>query len=297
MTVGSDHAVAPIRRPRISQRTFGRAMIAIGILGIVIGLTTVWVGQTMIRQVETSVDDSLRLTGEALTAVSDSIAVSESVVESVQTGMTGVRTTMATVEGTLDEASTALKQGGDFLGGSLPQALQAVNGVLPTIESVAKSVDDTLELLDEVPFGPNYQPVEPFDAAIARLSTALTPIPDQLRALSVNFKDLTTATSTMSDDVARLGTDIAALNTQLADVGLLLDRYADTTVEAKKLTRSSRADLARSADLTRWLLVLFGLVFALGQVVPIWLGSMLLADDGVARRIIRRKTRWRASSV
>lgn len=297
MTVGSEQAGAPFRRPRVSQRTFGRAMIAIGIIGIVIGLTTVWVGQTMIRQVETSVDDSLRLTGEALTAVSDSIAVSESIVESVQTGMTGVRTTMATVEGTLDDASTALKQGGDFLGGSLPQALQAVNGVLPTIESVAKSVDDTLELLDEVPFGPNYQPVEPFDAAIARLSAALTPVPDQLRALSVNFKDLATATSTMSDDVARLGTDIAALNSQLADVGRLLDRYADTTVEAKKLTRSSRADLASSADLTRWLLVLFGLVFALGQVVPIWLGSMLLADDGVARRIIRRKTRWRASSV
>jgi prefoldin subunit 5 len=233
----------------------------------------------MIGQVETSVDDSLRLTGEALSALTDSITVTNSIVDSVRTGMTSIRTTLATVQTSLGNSASTLTQGRDFLGGSLPTALDAVNGVLPTIESVAKSVNDTLVLVSKVPFGPNYAPVEPFDQAIARLSTALAPLPGELRALSKSFDDLTTITSTMGADVARLGADIEALNTKLADVAPLLDRYTATALRAKALAQTSRKDLSRSATLTRWMLSLLGVVFALGQAVPIWLGWLLLANE------------------
>ena len=277
---------SPATRTRLSRRAVGKAMIIVGVLGILMGLTTVVAGRNMIRQVESSVDDSLRLTGEALTAVTDSIAVTESIVASVRTGMTSIRTTITTVETSLDETSKTLAEGGAFLGGTLPTGLEAINTVLPTIQSIAKSVDDTLELLDEVPFGPNYQPVEPFDAAIGRLSTALTPIPGELRVLSGNFDKLNKSTTTMAADIARLGTDIDVLNRQLADVGRLLDRYEATARRAKALTSTSQADLSRSADLTSWLLIALGLVFALGQIVPIWLGSVLLSSEGVVTTII-----------
>lgn len=276
-----------IWRPRrISRRTLGKAMIAIGLAGILIGLTAAIAGQTMIRQVEKGVDDSLTLTGEGLAAVTDTIVVTESIVANVRTGMTSVRTTLTTVEASLADSSATLTQGGQFLGGPLPTALDTINSSLPTIQSIAKSVDDTLELLDEVPFGPNYQPVQPFDEAIGRLSTALTPLPQELRALSANFKDLNANAATMTADIARLGRDIEALNTKLADVGVLLDRYSDTASRAQALARESRADLTRSADLTRWLLIVLGVVFALTQVVPIWLGSVLLSSEGLGKTIV-----------
>jgi methyl-accepting chemotaxis protein len=280
-----------VNRLRVSQRTVGKAMIAIGVAGIVIGLTTVVASHSMIRQVETSVDDSLQLTGEALSAVTDSIAVTDEIVGSVRSGMTSIQTTMATVEKSLGEGSTALTQGGEFLGGSLPKALEAVNGVLPTIQSIAKSVDDTLELLDEVPFGPNYQPVEPFDAAIGRLSAAMQPLPNELRTLSASFDNLTATSAVMARDVAKLGTDIAALNAKLVDVGVLLDRYSATAGKADALAQASRKDLANSANLTRWWLTLLGVVFALGQLVPIWLGSVLLANADAGRTIVTRAPR------
>jgi hypothetical protein len=277
-----------IVRPRVSRRTIGKSMIAVGIAGIIIGLTTVVAGQRMISQVETSVDDSLRLTGEALSAVTDSIAVTGSVVDSVRTGMTNIRTTMATVETSLGQGSTALKTGSDFLGGSLPQALDAVNGVLPTIQSVTKSIDDTLRLLNRVPFGPTYAPVQPLDESIGRLSTALKPLPDELRTLGGSFASLEGSTSTMAVQIAQLGKSLDTLNTQLADVGRLLARYSSTAIQAKLLAQSSRHDLSRSADLTRLWLIVLGLVFALGQIVPIWLGSVLLSGDSVGSTVIMR---------
>ena len=53
-----------------------------------VSLTAVIVGQHLIRQVETSVDDSLRLTSDALATVDDSIAVIDSLISTVESGLT-----------------------------------------------------------------------------------------------------------------------------------------------------------------------------------------------------------------
>jgi hypothetical protein len=50
---------------RIPRRTIGAVMIGIGVLNVILSLTAAIVGQHLIRQVETSVDDSLRLTSDA----------------------------------------------------------------------------------------------------------------------------------------------------------------------------------------------------------------------------------------
>ncbi len=260
-------------------------MIGIGVAGIIVSVTSVIVGQSLIRQVETSVDDSLRLTSEALSAVADSIRVTDSIVDTIRVGMTGVQSTMVTIESSLAEASTAVADSGEFLGGSLPEALEAVNEVLPTIESIASSVDSALRVLERAPFGPDYDPVQPFDEAIADLSSAIEPLPAQLRTLSVDFDGLNDATNSVAAQVVALAQDIAMLDTQLGDVSTLLDRYARTAAQAELLAVSSRRDLADSAGSTRMLLILLGTVFALGQIVPIWLGSVLLTD-GKAEQVI-----------
>ncbi len=96
------------------------------------------------------------------------------------------------------------------------------------------------------------------------------------------------STTVISEQVGALADDIAALDTQLGGVSALLIRYRDTARSAELLAADSRADLEASAQSTRLLLVLLGTVFALGQIVPIWLGSVLRGADGPSRSIIRR---------
>lgn len=277
------------RRPlTVPRRTIGKAMIAVGVVGILAGIGAVIVGQSLVRQVETSVDDSLVVTNEALVAVNDSITLTGTIVDTIQAGVESVGATIASVRTSIDQSSTAIADTGDFLGGSLPDSISAVGDVLPTIEKVASSVDSALRTLSKAPFGPDYDPEKPFDEAIADLSTAIDPLPEQLRTLSSDFADLNSSTDGISTGLSTLGDDIVDLQTQLDDVSTLIDRYATTAVEASTLATTSRRDLHDSASSTRLLLIVLGLVFIAGQIVPIWLGTVLLGEQSIHTVIARR---------
>ena len=273
---------------RLQRRTVGKAMISIGVAGVLAGIGAVIVGQTLVRQVETSVDDSLVVTTKALSAVNDSITVTGTIVDTIRDGVASVGTTITSVRQAIDDSSTAISDTGEFLGGSLPDSIAAVSDVLPTIEGIASSVDSALRTLSRAPFGPDYNPSQPFDEAIARLSTALDPLPEQLRTLSEDFTGLNSSTSTISTNLSTLSDDITTLQTQLDSVSTLVDRYATTATEAAAIAASSRRDLHDSARSARLLLIVLGLVFIAGQIVPIWLGTALLAEEPLHTVIARR---------
>jgi len=254
-------------------------MIVVGVSGVVISVTAVIVGEHVIRQIETSVDNSLELTRDALAGVSDSIAVVDSLVTTTRSGMASVRSSIGTIETSLGEASTALADSGEFLGGSLPDSLDSVQSVLHTIESVAGSVDTTLRVLERVPFGPSYNPEQPFDQAITNLSQAIEPLPSQLRALGGDLRRVGGSADAVTGQMADLATDIDTLDGQLGKVAALVDRYTVTVAHAEDLAGTSRQDLADSARWAEALLILFGAVFAFGQIVPLWLGSDLVRSS------------------
>jgi len=261
-----------------SRRTVGKFMVAIGIISIVVSLVGVIVGQRVIGQVENSVDDSLVLTNQALEVVVDSIQTTSTIVTTVRSGVSNISATLDTLNTSIGDTTTAIEGSTDFLGTSLPQALDAVSNVLPTIESVAHSVDSALRVISQAPFGPDYNPAKPFDQAIGDLNTALDPLPDQLRTLAGQFDGLTDSSTKISDQLTTLSSDVERLDRQLADVATLVDRYATTAATAQVVTEQSRNNLESSARVARVVLVLLGLVFALGQVVPIWIGKELLNE-------------------
>ncbi len=148
--------------------------------------------------------------------------------------------------------------------------------VLPTIESIAGSIDTALRTISRAPFGPDYQPDQPFDEAIADLSAAVAPLPAELRALSGDLGGIARSTRAMSGQLAVLVRDVDQLDRQLRQVSTLIDRYVASAVEARGLASTSRRDLASSARWTRFLMTALATLFALGQIVPIWLGLRLM---------------------
>src|SRR4051794_14182243 len=251
-------------------------MMVIGCVGVIVSLVAAVVGQVVIGDVENSVDDSLVQTNNALDVVLDSINLTQTIVNTVQSGVKSIGTTLTTVTSSLDQTSAAINSSTEFIGGSLPDALDAVSNVMPTIQSIANSVDDALRFASQAPFGPNYNPAKPFDEAIGELAAAISPLPEQLRQLSQDFTGLDSSSQAISTQLGPLATDVQRLDEQLGQVSTLVDRYAKTATEAQFLTAVSRARLATSARTARVLLVLFGLVFAFGQIVPIWLGRELM---------------------
>lgn len=262
----------------ISRQALGKVLVGAGCLSLVLSLAGVAVGYHLVGQVDSSVDDSLTLTGDALHAVSNTIEVSKTMVTSVRDGLTTVSATLRSVEQSLDASTGTLDGVQLFLAGSLPDSIDAVNQVLPTLVDVAGNIDDALRALSNVPFGPDYNPAVPFDEAVGNLSIALATLPADLRTLSRQFDDFEVAAAQVRSDLGDLASVVDGLSKQIDDVDGLLDEYSVTTAQAEVLARQSRGDLGDSAALAKLMVVLLGIVFALGQIVPIWLGRTLMSE-------------------
>jgi hypothetical protein len=90
-----------------------------------------------------------------------------------------------------------------------------------------------------------------------------------------DFTDLTTSATDIQTQLATVGTNLDQLDRDLGEVERVINRYQATTSEARARVSQSRHDLAGSSDSMRLMLVLLGLVVALGQIVPLWLGFAL----------------------
>lgn len=252
--------------------------MATGILGVVLSLIGVILAQQLIGRFEDGVGNSVGVTTDALAAVSDSVEVTRSMVTTIDDGLDSIGLTLTAISDALGEAGSTITDTQEFLGGSLPDALEAVGTILGDLEGVAGAVDDALRTLSRAPFGPDYDPAQPFDDTIRDLSAALEPLPDDLRGLSSDVDGLSASSATLVERVDALQVELTSLHQQVVLVEALLDRYAATTSQAQAVAADTEAELGAGTSQSRWLVVLLGLVFAAGQAVPIWLGSLLRAD-------------------
>jgi len=258
-----------------SRRALGTTLVAVGVVSVLLSVVALVVGQQLVGRFKKNVDDSLALTQQALDAVQDSIATTGSIVETVRTGVDDVSASVASVKSTVDQTSTVISNSNAFLGTSLPQTLDAINNVLPTIELAAGSIDDALRFASKAPFGPNYNPAKPFDEAVGQLADALAPLPDQLRSFAGDFAGLSPASTALAGSLTTLSTDLGTLGTQLDQVSQLVDRYASTAAAARIIADRSRDELGTTATMARLLLAVVTVLFGLSQILPIWFGTQL----------------------
>jgi hypothetical protein len=73
---------------------------------------------------------------------------------------------------------------------------------------------------------------------------------------------------------------VATVSEQLDGSAALIVQYRSGTDEARRIALDARDDLAADRTLTRLLIVLGGLTFAAGQLVPFWVGRELVLEAG-----------------
>lgn len=105
---------------------------------------------------------------------------------------------------------------------------------------------------------------------------------DTLVGSGDDLTDLRTTTRELRTELSRLTLDVRSLAGRMGQSAELVARYEDQASRAGDLVVDSRTDLDGSVTAMRVLVVLGGLVFAAGQLVPLWVGSGLLRADPVA---------------
>jgi hypothetical protein len=266
----------PARRQRL-----GRALTILGAVGVVLTLVAGIIAFVLVGRIQHSVDENLAVTVDALETIDGTIEVSRQVVDSIGAALDAVGDTVTTVGDSTSAMGDTLATLQEFVGTTLPQTIDGVQNVLPTIKDVAGTIDTALTGVSNIPFGPDYRPDVPFADTIQQLIDTLDPLDTDLQAMGTNLDGLQTTIDQLGDDLTGIQTALDGIRSDVDRAESELDRYAAVTAEAQRVAEDTRDGLATDMAWMRVLVVVLALALLATQVLTVLVGR-LAVDDGSA---------------
>ena len=263
------------QRGDVSLRRFGRVMRAIGLVGVVAGVTAIVAGLWLLRDLDALLGRSLVLTAESLGTVDASLVVATDSVGVINEGLARAERTSRGLEGSLDDGANLLDETGSILRGDVASSLESVERTMPTLIEVGGTIDATLRAVDRLPVGPTYTPEEPFDETLRALRDDLDGLPEDLRAQADTVDEAGDNLREVGAQGEAIAASIGEVRASLEETGEVLGRYRATAGEASTLLEDTTADLERRLLVLRVLVVVLGLVYCGGQALPLYLGHRL----------------------
>jgi dsDNA-binding SOS-regulon protein len=250
----------------------GRVMIAIAIVGLLVSVVGTLVGQQLVRDLETGVSQSLALTGDVLVTVDDSFVVADEALDTVAAGIGDAEVAVRSVGGSLATGQVAVDAVAGLASNEIAGAVDTLEGAMTAVERAAGTIDDALAALGSLPFGPSYDANRPLGRATGQVTGALSGLSDELRDQAEQIERTSEGFADAADGMIGTADALAELDTRLGAASSLLSAYAERTAEAQLLVAEQQEVLAASSQRFRVMLIAFGLAFALGQFVPLYLG-------------------------
>ena len=264
---------------QVTPSFVGRFLIGVGAVGLVLSVVGTVVGLRLVSSFDAALGDSLALTADALDVVDASVQVTDDVVASLATVLQGTEATTREVATGIDDAVVVLDSTADLTEDQLAGSLAAVEGTLPALIDVAAVIDRTLSALSSIPFGPDYDPEEPFDDSLRAIQVELDGLPGALRDQADLVREASSSLADVRTGTVSIADDIGELEEALAGAGTLLEEYSATAGDARQVVDRSQGDLDRDLNLTRALVVALGVTMVAASLAPIGVGWLFLRSD------------------
>ena len=270
-SVVEDQGTLP--EPGATSSAAATALTAIGIVGIVLSLAIGILGWRLIGDLGNAAKQSLDLSGEALITIDRTIVVVRETVGTLGDGL-------ATVEGSLDDASTTLESASDLFdvtadvaATDLPASIASVRQALPPLISSAESITDAIGALSI--FGINPGPTQPLAEPIIEIETNLVQLEERLRTQAGAIAAISTDFESFSGDAADLADNVGQMNQDLAAAESLLIDYETTAANARDAIETTQAEVSKTVSTARATVVVLAVLFAMSQAAPITMGRIL----------------------
>lgn len=273
-----------LRRPRVSTRALGRALVGIGVLGVVLSVLGIVVGLRLLTGFDIALANSIAVTADALDAVDASVQVTEGAVTSLTGALRRTEATTRQLAVGIGDAEAVLDATADLTEDELAGSLAAVEGALPALIDVAAVIDRTLSALSRVPFGPDYDPAERFDDSLRSIQRELDGLPEALEDQAELVRDASSSLGVIQRGTLSIADDIGELEGALREASALLADYSATAADARELVERSERDLQGELRLARVLAVALGLTMMAANAAPLGVGWLLLRPEGALPR-------------
>lgn len=252
----------------VSNR-LGRTMGVIGLVGLVAAAVLVALGLRMVDRTGATLARSLELTADAVTTVEETISVADESISVAASGLVTITDAVAGAEQSLNGAGVLLGETGVALADDIPAGIDAIRQTMPALIQSAQVLEDALGALSFL--GIDFAPATPPADSLRRVESDLGAISDRLRDASSDLEDLGSGLAGLGAGAADLATELDRLQTTLQRADALLSGYASTTGRTAALVEQTSTELELQRSEGRLVVILLGVVIALGQAVPLTL--------------------------
>lgn len=260
-----------------NPNVIARALLVIAVVGVLVGIAGTIVAWRLAGRLQTGVDESLSVAQESLVTTEQSITVISRVLNDVDALIATVGHTVGDTATTVSNSTTAL----DALADATPALTSGVVSLRANIDEIAGLVDTVetvIEAIGRLPGVPDYAPRQSLADALRELRPSLDPIVDGLSSIDSSLAQLDRDSQPLVGDLRELQQRLDTLRADVTESKTLLDEYRSTARRAQVVATNVRTDLGNDLTQTRLLIIITGVLFIVGQIVPLALSRLFFAQ-------------------
>lgn len=266
------------------RKLIGVLFLLIGLLGLAFSVTGVVIGRQAVDEMGSAIDTALSRTLVSLGTASDTLVLTKSTFEQVNSGLDTVGATADNVAQTLRDTQPLLEGVSNVVASDIPDSLEAIQNSLPGVADAAGTIDDTLRTLSAfeveraifgIPIsfdlGINYDPDLSLDDGVRQIGQSLEGMPDSLRALRSDLDLANDNLENVSTNIYTIASDLEALGDKVQQIEPLVDEYIQLTSDIEQLVNQTQEKLDSQLEMVKLIVTLLFIWIGINQIVPLYL--------------------------
>jgi archaellum component FlaC len=269
------------------KRLAGVIMIISGVIGVTLSVAGMILIQRIPEHPPARLEEQLTLLDDTLAALADGMDTASQGLDTAADGLETLQTTTVSLTRVISNTNPTLTTADNLITKEIPDRVDAIQGVLPTLERAAFAVDSALLQVSEfeallVNLGflssprITYDPEMFLSEGVARLEGSLVGLSDRLRSVEPNFNlaeqqlgDMEDVVNSVGDLSETVGEEIVRLQERVQEFDALLVRLDGAPGDLRDdVTTLIKTAKPATTALLAWL--------GLSQLVPLYVGLMAL---------------------
>jgi methyl-accepting chemotaxis protein len=248
----------------MTRKIIGISFIVAAIFGLIFsiaGIVLVWGVKAPLTE---NLTNAINLIDTTLEATSSGLTVVDETLTKTVSDLTSLENTVQTAANGINDSVPMVENLSGLLSGSIPQAIEATQTGLTSLQNAAGTVESTLQLLTSIPFLPieNYDPDVSFTTALDDVSQSLDAIPESLAEMEDTL-NTTQGNLIMLGAQARIvSRNISDLKSSVFEIQRVLEQYQTVITTAQERMNALRENLTTIITISAWI---FTIIF-------VWLG-------------------------
>jgi hypothetical protein len=261
---------------------------------VAFSLAGVFYMNTALEELARSIKGSLLLTTQSLDAARSTINFAMATTGDVGEGLNAAVQATGSAAQTMAGSRPLIENVNGVVTQEIPQAIEGIQGALPSMIQVAAVIDNTLETLSSIgvnrdiplPFGGSfplrfdlgidYNPEVPFDVSLRGFQTSLDGLPESLRGLEDDLGGTAENLTMLAADLQLASDNLASISEQFEDIEPLFTQYSMLVDQLESTVAQVEADIDRQLTYIRYGAIAVLFFLALTQLAPLYLGWELI---------------------